>query len=71
MKAIYRPVVTDSQVQAQDTLVYNLRDGFTWVRFSGTGPLISGDWYTFAASAPAAEKAAREAGLDPQAILYV
>jgi hypothetical protein len=60
-QAIYNLVSTDEQVQEQDTLIYNIRDGFTWVR------LVSGysAWNAYASSAPEAEEEARAAGLDP------
>jgi hypothetical protein len=67
LKAIYRPVVTDEQVQSQDTLIYNLKDGFTWVRLAAG----NSEWHCFARSAPAAERAAIESGHAPQAIAYI
>lgn len=67
LKAIYRPIQTDEQVQQQDTLVYSLRDGFAWVRLREG----NADWHTKALTAVQAEREARMAGLDPLAIFYV
>lgn len=65
LKAIYRCTVR-SQADNQPTLIYNLEDGFTWLKTAEDN-----DWSCFASSAVEAETNARLAGHDPQAIVYV
>jgi len=70
-QAVYN-IVTGFNIEKQDTLVYDREDGFSWVRYaSPINENFFSEWADFCPSAVAAEKAAREAGLDPQAIYYV
>jgi len=65
-KAIYKPVadIPDDKV----TLVYNVSDGFTWVRDPVNDPEHNNDWRCHKPSAIAAEMAAIEAGFDCEVI---
>lgn len=68
LKAIYRVVPTDKAVE-QDTLIYNMGDGFTWVRLKDE--TVENTWHCFAMTAPEAERKAIEAGFEPVAIAYI
>ena len=70
-KAVYRSVPAE-HMDRQDTLVYDRRDGFAWVRFANSGNKhLGSEWADFFPSAVAAETSAREAGLDPRAVYYI
>lgn len=66
-KAIYRPTVFPER---QETLVYNKKDGFSWVRLPNAEDPVS-EWYCYASTVVEAERLAREAGHDPQAVYYI
>jgi hypothetical protein len=65
LKAVYHATVP-SRAGDQPTLIYNLRDGFTWLK-----DVTDNDWSCFSSTAVGAEINAREAGFDPQAIVYI
>lgn len=65
LKAVYNVTVA-SQAGGQPTLIYNLRDGFCWLK-----DVTDNEWSCFSPTAAGAEVNAREAGYDPQAIVYV
>lgn len=65
LKAVYNPTVP-SRAGDQPTLIYNLKDGFTWLKDEPDN-----NWTCFSSTAVGAEINARQAGYDPQAILYV
>lgn len=67
LKAICR-VTVQSQAVNQPTLIYNLEDGFTWLKDVNNE---ANTWAGFFETAVGAEISAREAGLDPQAIVYM
>ena len=66
-RAIYNPVTSDEDVQKQETLIYNLKDGFAWVR---TEKDRGNTWHCFNPTAVGAEEEARRAGFAPPAIFY-
>lgn len=66
-KAIYR-VIPLSKAGCQETLIYNLRDGFSWVRKTDDN---SNSWHCIVPTAIEAEKQARKAGFNPTAIAYI
>jgi hypothetical protein len=65
LKAVYN-VTVPSLAGEQPTLVYNLKDGFTWLKTE-----VDNDWSCYATTAAEAETLARQAGYDPLAIVYV
>ncbi len=65
LKAVYHPTVP-SRAGEQPTLIYSLKDGFTWLKSEPDNK-----WTCYASTAVGAEINAREAGFDPLAILYV
>lgn len=65
-QAIYR-VVPLAQAYRQDTLIYNLKDGFAWVSTRDS----NSPWFTKNSTAIGAELEARQAGLNPTAVAYI
>lgn len=57
----------DAQIAQQDTLIYDMIDGFSWVRLADG----NATWQAFFPTAAAAEEAARKVGLNPQAVCYL
>jgi len=65
LKAIHN-VLKPSQVGDEQTLIFNLEDGFAWLKTVGDN-----NWWCHATTDVEAETNARLAGYDPQAIVYV
>lgn len=66
LKAIYRAIPV-GLIEEQETLVYNLKDGFAWVSTKDK----ANTWSTKNPTAVGAETEARKAGFDPTAIVYL
>lgn len=66
LKAIYRAIPI-AFIDEQDTLVYNLKDGFAWMSTKDK----ANSWSTKNPTAVGAETEARKAGFDPLAIVYL
>lgn len=67
--------ITGSDMSAHDVLMYNPKDGFTWVRQARddqpTWPSSLTNWSTKASTNVEALRLAREAGFNPTAVYYV
>lgn len=67
--------LTREDIVLHDTLMYNPKDGYTWVRQSRddqpTWPDSMTNWQTKAPSNVEALRLAREAGFNPTAVYYV
>ncbi len=67
-KAVHTPVVSQERIDAHETLVYNMGDGFCWLRGKGGKQR---DWQGNFPTAVGAEEACTKAGFSPEAITYL